>query len=319
MDVEYVACDLCGSNKQSLLFSKTDWVTGREFNVVECSCGMAFVNPMPVESAMADLYPKNYLKDKAKENTASIYPRMLSFLPRHPNGSLLDIGCGRGDFIHHASTQGWNVQGVDFLEWEGARSVPIRVGDFLQMDFGQQKFDIITAWAVLEHVRKPSAFFEKASVLLKDGGSFVFLVPNFAAPGMRYSCAEDVPRHLHLFSPQAVAKHLKRCGMKPQAILHNSAIYSSYPFGLLRSAYWRLLRNDFHCRRYDNRSVLLLRNRQIRGNLGSWLKEVFESVPVKDLLVDAADLALGVLLANLSKVVRNYGAITVIAARDCSH
>jgi 2-polyprenyl-3-methyl-5-hydroxy-6-metoxy-1,4-benzoquinol methylase len=316
VDVEYVACDLCGSTEQTLLFSKIDHVTGWEFNVLECSCGMAFVNPMPSESAIHALYPENYLKDKAQENMASVYPRMASFLPKHPGGSLLDIGCGRGDFIHYASSQGWNVQGVDFLEWADARPVPIRVGDFLQMDFGQQQFEVVTAWAVLEHVRRPSAFFEKVGHILKDKGSFVFLVPNFTALGMRCSCAEDVPRHLHLFSPQAVAKHLGRCGMRVRAILHNSAIYTSYPFGLLRAAYWRFLRNDYHCRRYDNRSVLLLRNRQIRGNLQSWLKEVFQTVALKDMLIDAADLALGVFLANLSKVIKNYGTITVIAGKD---
>jgi SAM-dependent methyltransferase len=316
VDVEYVACDLCGSQKHNLLFSKIDWVTGREFNVVECSCGMMFVNPMPTESCIPELYPKNYLKDKARENMDSVYQRMVSFLPNHPGGTLLDIGCGRGDFINYASGQGWNVQGVDFLKWEGACPVPIRVGDFLQMDFGGQKFDVITAWAVLEHVRKPSAFFERVSQLLKESGSFIFLVPNMAAPGMRYSCTEDVPRHLHLFSPKSIAKHLQRCGMKPRVTLHNSAVYSSYPFGLLRAVYWRLLRKDFHCHRYDNRSVLLLRNRQIRGNLGSWLKEVYETVALKDMLIDAADLTLGVFLANLSKVIRNYGTVTVVAVLD---
>lgn len=318
MDFEYVACDLCGSEDQTLLFSQIDWVTGREFHLVECSCGMAFVNPMPLESAIPDLYPKNYLKDKDQENMSPFYARMVSLLPNHRDGTLLDVGCGRGDFIHYASTRGWNVQGVDALKWEGSRPVPIRAGDFPHMDFARQRFDVITAWAVLEHVRKPSAFFEKVSSLLKDDGSFVLVVPNFSALGMRHSCAQDVPRHLHLFTPKAVERHLRRCGMKTRSILHNSALYSSYPFGLIRALYWRLLRNDSHCHRYDNRSVALLRHRQVRGNLRAWLNEVFASVSVKDMMIDAVDLTAGIVVANVSKILRNYGTITVTAVPDRS-
>jgi SAM-dependent methyltransferase len=315
VDVEYVACDLCGSDDHALLFSQIDWVTGREFHLVECECGMAFVNPMPLESAVPDLYPKDYLKDKDQESMSPFYARMAGLLPNHPGGALLDIGCGRGDFIHYAATKGWNVQGVDALDWEGRRPVPIQVGDFLHMDFAERRFDVITAWAVLEHVRKPSAFFEKASSLLKEGGSFIFVVPNFSALGMRYSCSQDVPRHLHLFTPRAVEQHLRRCGMRTCAIFHNSALYSSYPFGLVRALYWRVLRGDFRCARYDNKSVAVLRHRQVRGNLRSWLNEVAASVSIKDMVIDAADLALGIAVANLSKVLRNYGTITVIAER----
>ena len=98
---EYMSCDLCGSNDQILMYSKIDSITGREYHVVECSCGMAFVNPMPTEASIPALYPEDYLKDK--NDLSSLYGRMLELLPQCKGGKLLDIGCGRGDFIRHAS------------------------------------------------------------------------------------------------------------------------------------------------------------------------------------------------------------------------
>jgi hypothetical protein len=100
-------------------------------HLVECACGMAFVNPMPTAESIPLLYPGDYLRDKT--DLASLYSRMMTYLPVE-RGKLLDIGCGRGDFINHASKEGWEVEGVDLMDWGTPHDVPIRVGDFLTMD-----------------------------------------------------------------------------------------------------------------------------------------------------------------------------------------
>lgn len=309
---EVVSCDLCGSDHQEILYTRLDPITDQEFHLVECQCGMAFVNPMPVAQSIPLLYPDDYLKDK--QDMQSLYGRMMTFLPEPGDGVLLDIGCGRGDFINYASGFGRRVEGVDLLAWETPHDVPIRVGDFLSMDLPERHYTVITAWAILEHVRNPSAFFRKISRLLHEDGRFVFVVPNFHAPGMRHSCTEDVPRHLHLFTPRAVRAHLKNHGMEVLRIYHDDSLYTAYPFGLVRYGLHRLRRKELRCTRYQNRSVALLRNRQIKGNLGTWLAEVFRTVGPADLIVDAVDLAVGVALAKMSKWIRNYGVITVVAS-----
>ena len=311
---EYMSCDLCGSDDQILMYSKIDPITGGEYHVVECSCGMAFVNPMPTEASIPALYPEDYLKDK--NDLSSLYGRMLELLPQCKGGKLLDIGCGRGDFIRHASKHGWEAEGVDLLAWDTPHNAPISVGDFTTMDFHGAGYDAITAWALLEHVRKPSAFFEKVSSLLKDDGVFVFVVSNFGAPGMRHSCTEDIPRHLQLFTPKAIKSYLNKYGMIPRAIFHSDKIYSCYPFGLLRYGFQSLRKKERHCSSYENRSVALLRNRQIRGNARAWLVDVFRSIGPVDIFLDAVDLCLGVALANISKVIKNYGVVTVVAVSN---
>jgi SAM-dependent methyltransferase len=311
--VEYAECDLCGADDQRLLYSKVDYVTGREYHLVECRCGMAFVNPMPKTECIPSLYPADYLKDKT--DLTQTYDRMMEFLPPS-GGKLLDIGCGRGDFIRRAQEKGWDAQGVDLIEWDTPRDLTIRIGDFLQMDLPEGAYDAITAWALMEHVRHPSAFFAKAARLLSDRGKFIFVVPNFHAPGMRYSCTEDIPRHLWLFTPRAVTRYMEKFDLRIQSIVHDDSIYTAYPFGLVRKAFYSLWRKETRCSRYDNKSVALLRNRQIRGNVGEWLTQVFRSVAPLDLALDMIDLATGIVVAKVSKLIGNYGVIVVIAGKS---
>jgi SAM-dependent methyltransferase len=287
-----------------------DPVTGQEFHLVECRCGMAFVNPMPVPECIPQLYPDDYLKNKADMETR--YRRMMKFLPKAGN-RLLDIGCGRGDFIRYASGQGWTVEGVDLIPWNGQAELPIRVGDFPEMDISERSYDAVTAWALLEHVRWPSRFFGKVSGILKKEGQFTFVVPNFRAPGIRHSCSDDIPRHLWLFTPRAVVAYLDRFGMVPRSITHDASIYTAYPFGLLRYAFLNIFGTETRLCRYENKAVALLRNRQIQGNLTAWLRDVVTTLGPVDLVLDAVDGTIGICVANLSKLLGNYGVITVVA------
>ena len=310
---QYVPCDLCGASDHEILFSKIDPVTGMEFHLVQCPCGMAFVNPMPAAESIPLLYPKDYLA--GKEHRVSKYLEMIRLLPELSYGKLLDVGCGRGDFIYHASRVGWDVEGVDLMDWDSPYNLPIKVGDFLAMDLPERAYNVVTAWALLEHVREPSKFFGKISGLLKADGKFIFVVPNVQAPGMRHACSEDIPRHLWLFTPAAVRRYLDRFGMDAALILHNGRIYQAHPFGLLR--YWLrgLRKKETRCALYENKAVALLRNRQIKGNLRPWIADTMESVGPVDLFLDAVDLGIGVALAFVSSMMGNYGVMTVIACK----
>lgn len=306
-------CDLCGSDRQELLYSRTDPITDQEFHLVECECGMAFVNPAPTPDSIPRLYPEDYLEDKPL--MTAMYRRMLTFLPEDPKGRLLDIGCGRGDFIHTAAQAGWDAEGVDIIDWSNPYGLPIRVGDFATLDFPERQYDAITAWAVLEHLYAPSVYFEKIARLLKTDGRFVLLVPNYTAPGMRRTCTDDIPRHLHLFSPKSVRAYTEKHGMAIEAIRHRNSVYAAYPFGLIRRFLHGISDRETRCEAFENRSVAVLRNRQIKGNVREWLSEVRQSLGWGDMVIDLADIGLAVSLAQVSKMIGNYGIITVTARK----
>lgn len=316
---EYVACDLCGSVDHEILYSKIDHSTKWEFNVVKCTCGMVFVNPMLLEECIPLLYQEDYHSEKPLLD--SLYQSMMAVLPK-PNGSgkLLDIGCGGGDFIRYAAKAGWDCEGIDFIDWNRTdKDINVRVGNFLTMDIPEESYDVITAWAVLEHVRHPSLFFGKISKLLARDGRFIFTVPNVGAPGMSHSCHEDVPKHLWLFTTEAVNTYLSRHGLKAESILHNGKIYRTYPFGLVRYGYHSLIsKAPLNAAVYENKSIALLKNRPIDIYFGKWISEVFRQVSPLEIVVDALDLALGLTVANVSKILNNYGVITVIASKTMS-
>jgi len=113
-----------------------------------------------------------------------------------------------------------------------------------------------------------------------------------------------------------VRAYLARNRMVARTIIHDDAIYTSYPFGLLRHFFVALTGSETRCSRFENRAVALLRNRQIRGNARWWLGEVFKGLGPLDIMVDAADLLVGVLVAEWSKLVGNYGTMTVIASPE---
>jgi SAM-dependent methyltransferase len=86
-------------------------------------------------------------------------------------------------------------------------------------------FDAITAWAVLEHVHDPMAYFSKAARLLRPGGVFVFLVTNFDSTSSRYLYREDIPRHLYFFDPRTVAAYLTETGLVLGEAHHDDTIF----------------------------------------------------------------------------------------------
>lgn len=313
---EYVGCDLCGSLNHEVLYSKIDHVTNWEFHVVRCDCGMVFVNPMPLKEYLSSLYPDHYLHEKPQLD--GLYDKMLRTLPSSARGNrLLDIGCGAGDFIRYANARGWAAEGVDFAAWSGDQTdIKIEVGDFPSMNMATASFDVITAWAVMEHVRNPSLYFQKIGALLKREGQFIFTVPNVASPGMSHSCDEDTPRHLWLFTPTAVTEYLRRYDMKPQCFINDGSIYRAYPFGLLRRFYFRMIGEDsVSCKMYQNKSVALLQNKPMDVYFRQWLSDVFNKLSLYQITIDGMDLALGLLLGTIAKMTKNYGVITVIAVK----
>lgn len=102
-----------------------------------------------------------------------------------PKNRLLELGCGRGDFLNAFHTQGVECYGVD-RDLFGKTSYPhlkIETCDLSKqsLPFPDGFFDVIYHKSVLEHVYDPTNLMTESLRVLKKGGKLVFLTPDWVS------------------------------------------------------------------------------------------------------------------------------------------
>jgi len=248
------SCPACGSSRQAPELRAEDTYSREVFEVVRCqACRLAYVNPRPAPEHLERYYPHDYYGARHpifKDYLADLRVRALG--PGPPGARLLDIGCGRGDFILACRRKGWRVNGV-----EQANSLVMRLRETLGIEVVTPEaiptlpngaFDFVTLWHVLEHLPEPRESLREVARLLKPGGRLLVEVPNFgswqAHLGRAHWHHMDVPRHLLHFDRAALAALLARAGFTPERWHTFSLEYDT--FGLAQTVLNRLCTNPNH-------------------------------------------------------------------------
>jgi SAM-dependent methyltransferase len=314
--MESIVCNLCGSQEHSLIYEKPDskFFPQRFFKVVECNrCGLGFVNPRPTFQEIWEHYPKTYYDDFGSKANLRRYAIQASYLRAIEEAlghhRLLDVGCANGDFPRYMRSRGWQVEGVE------ASPASLQINDFTvyrvpfpDMPVCEGRFDAVTAWAVLEHVHDPAAWFRKAGQVLRPGGLFVFLVTNFDSLGSRYLFQEDVPRHLYFFTEQTVKAYLVKAGLVFERSDYTNKIYS------MRPRFWsyylakRLIRRRFTWPLPTDYDDFLREHDMKRGSV-SLVKYCLRSP------MSALDYALLPLVERVQILRRTYGIVVYVGRK----
>jgi 2-polyprenyl-3-methyl-5-hydroxy-6-metoxy-1,4-benzoquinol methylase len=134
--------------------------------------------------------------------------------------SVLDYGCGSGDFVLSAAGMGAEAMGIEpsSLAVERARMLGAKVLqgtiDTIDLTDMKNRFDLITLNHVLEHIPEPSTALGMLKELLKPEGHLWIAVPNFQCWGSKVLREQwhssDIPRHLHHFTLAS----LELCGQQ---------------------------------------------------------------------------------------------------------
>lgn len=133
---------------------------------------------------------------------------------------LLDIGCGRGDFLNSAARLGWDVMGLEpdhhAATKARARGIEVICGGIDQLAGQHDLFNAITVNHVIEHVHDAPGLLSASFRLLKPGGSVWISTPNIDSVGHavfgRHWRGLEAPRHLLLFNRDALVGALRRAG-----------------------------------------------------------------------------------------------------------
>ncbi len=219
-------CFICGNDKFSQFIKCKDLLlTKEEFQIVQCEkCGFLFTNPRPQESDIKKYYESDeYISHKSNKktlfNTAYRLVRNLAIKKKFKliselkqGNTLLDIGCGTGEFINFFKKNKWEVHGVEPNKDARALAVSnygLNVKDEESLNYFENNFfDVITMWHVLEHVYPLNQRIEKVKQLLKDDGILIVAVPNCESWDAKFYkefwAAYDVPRHLYHFSQKTI-------------------------------------------------------------------------------------------------------------------
>jgi len=147
-------------------------------------------------------------------------------------GTLLEVGSGAGRFLARMRREGWSVRGTDFdpVVAERIRSrydIAIDVGDLRSLAYASESYDAVAMSQVLEHVPDPIALLAECRRVLRPGGRLVLSTPNARALAhRRFGRAWrglEPPRHLHLFTREALARSAERAGLRVSRLLTLSA------------------------------------------------------------------------------------------------
>ena len=247
-------CPICNSYKNKIVLATTDYLVSKDkFDIYECKyCSFRFTSPVPNKSEISKYYDSDEYISHSEKST-SIIDRIYKIVQKITlkskkkiidklffgvNGSLLDIGCGTGDFLQKMKSTGWKVTGVEInatarkiAEDKISESVFTPL-EFVNSDF---KYDVITMWHSLEHLHDLKDYVQKiVNTLNKDGLLFI-AVPNYQSFDAEYYkenwAAYDVPRHLYHFSFRSAEELFNEFGFK---IINNKQLpFDSFYVSLL--------------------------------------------------------------------------------------
>lgn len=247
-------CSICNSTlKPFLPLVKDHMVSKEEFSILQCpTCKTLSTNPVPTE--LVPYYDSDqYISHHSEQfNPFSILYKILrtvninnklNILNSYVKGnSLLDVGCGTGNFLHKAHLQQFKAEGVEVDP--DARNKAIqhtKLPVHSSLEVVQGTFHVITLWHVLEHTTNPTTTISLLKEKLTDNGILIIAVPNYTSwDAKKYSsfwAGYDVPRHLFHFCPHSMEYLAKQLNIKRIKTL--PMYFDAYYVSLLSEKYIR--------------------------------------------------------------------------------
>lgn len=194
---------------------------------------------MPFPRAdLGSLYtdPDNYFSAHDVEEKKRLCGEMIRTLENklQRRGSLLDVGCGRGELLWAAREAGWQFAGVDpsaeYLDWGRANfGVEAQLGTLEEANFPAEHFDVILLEGVIEHLYDPYRTMQEVWRLLRPGGICYVDAPNedglYTKIGNLYMkllgrdwvvnlAPTFPPYHVQGFNPSSLRRLIQRIGFE---------------------------------------------------------------------------------------------------------
>jgi len=124
-----------------------------------------------IEKKPFTTYPKKLIKELVRKFDLSL------------GSSILELGCGRGEFLNEFVTLGMKGFGVEISNYakDFCKNAEIKVSDITKerLPYPDNYFDIIYSKSFIEHFYYPDEVFKEAYRVLKPSGIFINLTPEW--------------------------------------------------------------------------------------------------------------------------------------------
>lgn len=223
-------CPICKNSESIELYTKNN------YNVIKCiHCSYVYINPRPDLDFLSTFYNDCYTGKCYDIDTYNTYYTLIySYIERAKHdiefikkykktGTLLDIGCGLGHFLSVAKDNGFICTGTEISNEsikyaEQKYNLNIKEGDITNINFNEDKFDIITIFDVLEHVINPDTIIKKIYNIVNSDGYVFISVPNVDCLQSKLKGKNWTqmipPNHLNFFNTKTLTKLLENNGFK---------------------------------------------------------------------------------------------------------
>lgn len=218
-------CYLCQSSKLGTIHHGTRDINN--LNVIKClSCGLVFLEDFGhidedfySSGEMLPIDMDKYLETYREENEK----RLEMFLPDILGKTVLDFGCGAGGFIRQAC-RSCRCSGVELDRRFYNALQTLGINMYSDIDSVDRKFEVVTLFHVIEHLKDPRTILEQSKGLLEEGGKIIIETPNSQEALLSLYNSKTFADftywgcHLYLFDESTLVRLVEEVGFKVESV-----------------------------------------------------------------------------------------------------
>lgn len=234
-------CLLCGGDSTITYKEMNGYVEGTKYDVYECAnCFSSFVDPM---SNLKEEYNIIYGGDNTKDAGYNYYYYLAKGVKNLKNplkdlysycaifwgvikaindnstkkgAKILEIGSGLGYLTYSLNKAGYDCEGIDYSDTATAFANGFFGNKYSQGTIEsfseniENKYDVVIATEVIEHIINPALFIKSALKVLKPGGTIILTTPiKDIHPNGTIWQTDYAPVHLWWFTEKGIEEVAK--------------------------------------------------------------------------------------------------------------